>query len=142
METTKAMERENIKVVIERGNDGTYSCFMDDYDHDFGLVGDGKTVEEAKADFMNAAKEMKEYYKEQGRDFPDVDFNFVYDTASFLNFYAYAFTLAGLGRITGINQGQLSHYVNGVRRPSRKTVQKIQDSLHEFAKEIEKVEFV
>ena len=62
--------------------------------------------------------------------------------ASFLNYYAYAFTLAGLARITGVNQGQLSHYVTGHRRPSRSTVEKIENSLHEFADEIGQLKFV
>lgn len=42
------MRKEEIKVVIERGDDGTYSAYMDNYSYDFHLVGDGKTVEEAK----------------------------------------------------------------------------------------------
>lgn len=52
------------------------------------------------------------------------------------------FTLAGLERITGVNQGQLSHYINGVRKPSPKTIQKIESRLHDFAKEIGQVNFV
>lgn len=135
------MSKEEIKVVIERGDDGTYSAYMDNYSYDFHLVGDGKTVEEAKENFMQAVEEMRNYYSEQGRVFPEVEFRFVYDTASFLNYYAYAFTLAGLGRITGINQGQLSHYVTGNRKPSPKTVEKIEKALHAFAKEIEDLTF-
>lgn len=135
------MEKKQIKVVIERGNDGSYSAYMDDYTYDFGLIGDGDTVAAAKADFLAAAEEMKTYYSEEGKAFPDVEFRFVYDTASFLSYYAYAFTLSGLGRITGINPGQLSHYVTGHRKPSAKTVAKIEKSLHEFAEEIEAVTF-
>ena len=135
------MATSTIKVVIERGDDGTYSAYMDDYTYDFGLIGDGDTVAAAKADFLEAAEEMKAYYAESGKEFPDVEFRFVYDTASFLSYYAYAFTLAGLGRITGINQGQLSHYVTGHRKPSQKTVAKIEAALHEFAAEIQDVTF-
>ena len=49
---------------------------------------------------------MKKVYDMNGKKFPDVEFNFIYDVASFLNYYAYAFSLAGLARITGVNQGQ------------------------------------
>ena len=84
---------------------------------------------------------MQEVYAEEGSKFPDVEFDFIYDMASFLNYYAYAFSLAGLARITGVNQGQLSHYVTGRRRPSKSTVEKIEQSLHDFANEIGQVKF-
>jgi transcriptional regulator with XRE-family HTH domain len=51
-------------------------------------------------------------------------------------------SLAGLGRLTGVAQGQLSHYVTGRRKPSPKTVKKIEKSLHEFADEIKQIQFI
>ena len=90
---------------------------------------------------MKAVGEMQEVYAEEGSKFPDVEFDFIYDMASFLNYYAYAFSLAGLARITGVNQGRLSHYVTGRRRPSKSTVEKIEQSLHDFANEIGQVKF-
>lgn len=129
--------------VIERGADGTYGVFIESDNVPFGILGDGKTVAEAIADFNNSLREMREYYAETGKEFPeDLEFEFKYDTASFLQQYAYAFTLAGLERITGINQRQLSHYINGVRKPSAKTTKKIEDRLHEFGTEIASVRFV
>jgi transcriptional regulator with XRE-family HTH domain len=44
--------------------------------------------------------------------------------------------------LTGVNQGQLSHYVTGRRKPSKRTVHKIEKELHNFASEISKIEFV
>lgn len=131
-----------VEVIIERGSDGTYSAYIGSDNVPFGLIGDGKTVQETIADFLNSAEEMKEYYKEQGKEFPEMEWKFKYDVASFLQYYAFAFTLAGLERITGVNQGQLSHYINGVRKPSPKTIQKIESRLHDFAKEIGQVNFV
>lgn len=68
---------------------------------------------------------MKLHFAEEGKVFEEVEFSYCYDMASFLQHYAYAFTLTGLSRITGINQGQLSHYINGTSRPSRRTVEKL-----------------
>ena len=127
--------------MIERGADGTYGIYVFSSKLPFGVIGDGRTVEEARADFQNSLEEMKKYYESEGKIFPDVEFEFVYDTASFLQQYAYAFTLAGLERITGINQRQLSHYINGVRKPKRSTVQKIETRLHAFGKEISTIRF-
>lgn len=135
------MSSKKINVVIERGIDGSFSAYIADDNREFGCIGEGKSVEETKADFMKAVGEMQEVYAEEGSKFPDVEFDFIYDMASFLNYYAYAFSLAGLARITGVNQGQLSHYVTGRRRPSKSTVEKIEQSLHDFANEIGQVKF-
>ena len=135
------MSSKKINLVIERGIDGSFSAYIADDNCEFGCIGEGKSVEETKADFMKAVGEMQEVYAEEGSKFPDVKFDFIYDMASFLNYYAYAFSLAGLARITGVNQGQLSHYVTGRRRPSKSTVEKIEQSLHDFANEIGQVKF-
>ena len=135
------MSSKKINVVIERGIDGSFSAYIADDNCEFGCIGEGKSVEETKADFMKAVGEMQEVYAEEGSKFPDVEFDFIYDMASFLNYYAYAFSLAGLARITGVNQGQLSHYVTGRRRPSKSTVEKIEQSMHDFANEIGQVKF-
>lgn len=129
--------------VIERGSDGTYGVYIESDNVPFGVLGEGKTVAEATADFNNSLEEMRAYYAEEGKEFPaDLEFEFKYDTASFLQQYAYAFTLAGLERITGINQRQLSHYINGVRKPSEATTHKIEERLHQFGAEITSVRFV
>ena len=132
-----------VNVIIERGADGTFDANMDTYpDLKFGLLGQGKTVEEAKADLLNSYNEIKEIYAEQGKKVEDLEFDFKYDIPSFLLYYAFAFTLAGVERITGVSQGQLSHYINGVRKPSEKTAKKIQERIHEFAKNLSQVRFV
>lgn len=129
------------QVIIERGVEGTYSAYIADDNCEFGCIGEGNTVDETKADFYRAVEDMKEVYAEEGTPFPEVEFEFSYDMASFLSYYAYAFSLAGLARITGVNQGQLSHYVTGHRKPSKATVEKIEKSLHAFAHEIGQIKF-
>lgn len=129
-------------VIIERGADGTYGAYIADNTLPFGAIGDGNTVAEAIADFKNSVNEMREYYKSEGKPFPNVEFEYKYDTASFLQQYAYAFTLAGLERITGVNQRQLSHYINGVRKPSKTTITKIENRLHSFGNEISAIKFI
>ena len=132
-----------VDVIIERGSDGTFDAYMETYsDLEFGLLGQGKTVEEAKADLMNSYNEIKEIFAEQGKEVEELRFEFKYDIPSFLQYYAFAFTLAGVERITGVSQGQLSHYINGVRKPSEKTARKIQVRIHDFAKSLSQVRFV
>lgn len=107
----------------------------------YGLIGEGKTVEETKQDFYACYEEMRQLYAEEGREFQELEFEFLYDMPSFLRSWAYALTLAGLSRITGVNQGQLSHYINGTSSPGRRTVEKIQAGINRFADELAAVKF-
>ncbi len=129
-----------VKVFIEMGNDGTFGAYIPGKNPlSFGVIGEGATAEEAKQDFLNVV----EAYRADGEKVPeDVTFVFNYDVPSFLSYYGKRLSLAGLSRVTGVAQGQLSHYVTGRRRPSKATVEKIQSTLHLFGKELSLVKFV
>ena len=133
-----------VKAFIERGNDGTYGVYVDLNDNtlNYGIIGDGNTVKEAVEDFQAGYLEMKKLYENEGKRFVEAEFEFHYDTASFLGFYTNYFSLAGISRLTGIHQGQLSHYVNGTRNPSKKTIQKIDSCVRDFANNLSQVQFV
>lgn len=129
-----------IRVFIERAKDGYYSAYMpDDNKLPFNAIGVGATAKEAHDDFMAAVEDFRE-------DFPELiselDFEFSYDVASFLAYYSGKLTLAGLSRITGVAQGQLSHYITGHRNPSARTIAKINDALHIFGAELSQIHFV
>ncbi|MDR1459384.1 MAG: helix-turn-helix transcriptional regulator [Bacteroidales bacterium] len=133
-----------VKAFIERGNDGTFGVYVDLKDNtlNYGIHGDGNTADEAIKDFKESYFEMKDLYSELGKNFVEAEFEFHYDTSSFLQYYTAFFSLVGLSRLTGIHKGQLSHYVNGTRKPSKQTIQKIDDSIHVFAKNLSQVHFV
>jgi len=133
-----------VKAFIERGNDGTYGVYVDLDENrlNYGVIGDGKTVNEAIADFEGCYEDMKKCFEKDKQDFQEVDFEYHYDTASFLNYITGKITLSGLQRITGVNQGQLSNYLNGYRRPSMRTIHKMERSLHSFGQEISQMKFV
>ncbi len=130
-----------VKAVIERASDGKFSIYMDADEMNYLITGTGNTVQEAKKVFEEGYEDMKRHYMEEGKAFEEVEFDYQYDIASFLQQYAYAFSLAGLERITGINQKQLGHYISGYRHPSEKTVRKIEDSIHKFSQELSSVHF-
>lgn len=131
-----------VKAIIERSDDGNYSVYMDADDMSYLVTGTGSTAEKAINSFKENYEDMKRFYAEEGKDFEEAEFDYQYDMASFLSYYSKAFSLAGLSRITGINQGQLSHYVTGRRVPSAHTKEKMQHSIHEFAEELMEVNFV
>lgn len=67
-----------VTVVVESGKGG-FSCFMskDSDDLNFGIIGDGKTVQAAMDDFYVCRDEEKKFFEEEGREFPDLEFRFV-----------------------------------------------------------------
>lgn len=114
---------------------------MDDTPLSYNVIGEGRTVEETIADFNKSYEGMREYYKQHGKPFEEILYEFYYDTASFLQEYSKAFSLAGLERITGVNQTQLGHYLHGRRKPTKKTIDKIQKGVQEFAHNLTAVRF-
>lgn len=123
-----------VKAIIETGKDLDYDIYTDEESLDFMLLGQGKTIEEAKSDFLKCKEEMKQEFVAAGKsfDFDNLDFEYVFDTVSFLKYSP--FTLTGLSKATGINCKQLSHYVTGYRKPSPKTILRIQEGVTRFAK--------
>ncbi len=125
----------NVRVIIEPSEYG-YSAYIDDTTLGYGCLGEGKTINETVNDFNMAYAEMKEYYGQTGKHFEEIQYVFYVQPGAFLKEYGRTFSLAGLQRLTGVNQTQLGHYLHGRRRPSRKTVEKIERSIHRFAEEL------
>jgi hypothetical protein len=103
--------------------------------------GGGTTAKEAIADFYGAYEDMKAYYQEVNKPFEEVEIDFHYDVASFLNYYSKVLTLSGLEQLTGVDRRQLGHYASGHRHPRPAMVQKIEGALHKFSQDIGQVHF-
>lgn len=77
--------------VIEKGADGLYSIYSEDMLLNHGLGGCGKSVEEAKADFLKSIDEAKAMIAEDGKALPEdaahIDVAFKYDLQSFFNYF-------------------------------------------------------
>ena len=131
-----------VNAIIERASDGSYSIYSDADDLTYLITGTGKTAAEAKKCLEDGYEDMRRHYQKIGKHFTEVEMVYKYDMASFLSYYASSFTLAGLSRITGINQGQLSDYVTGRSVPTRKTVQKMENAIHAFADDLKSVQFI
>ena len=129
-----------VKVFIEKSSFG-YSAYMDDTPLSYSVLGEGKTVEEAIDDFNKSYAGMREYYERHDKPFEEIRYEFFYDIASFLEEFSKAFSLVGLERITGVSQTQLGHYLHGRRKPSRKTIERIQKGVQDFAHTLTSVRF-
>lgn len=134
---------DSVKVYIVRESDGTYSSYMDDKANlPYGLVGEGANVKEAIAEWNRAYDDMRALFEEEGREFVEARFSFVYDVPSFLLYYAGKFTYAGLAKLTGVSAAQLSQYAHGYRHPSARTTAKIQEALRAFGQELSQLQLV
>lgn len=131
-----------VNAIIERSKDGLYSIYIDNDELSFGLNGQGSSVEEAKEQLMTTYQEIRDMFLEEGKEVPSIEFEYIYDISSFLDFYSGVLSKSGLEKITGVNQKQLWHYAKGIRTPKKETVLKIQEKLHKFGEELSQVRFI
>ena len=131
-----------VTAIIEQGQDGAYDITMNNEELDFMLLGQGDTVELAKEDFLICNEDMKILYIDEGKEYPNLEFVFKYDLVSFLEYYSSTLGYSSLEKITGVNQRQLSQYLQGYRNPSEKTTRKIENGIKAFAEELSQVQFV
>ncbi len=83
---------------------------------------------------------------EDGEDVPawlaegDYEFEYIFeDAAALLHAYEPYISLAAISRASGINQGLLSHYANGVKKPRAEQRRRIVDGLHKIGNELQHV---
>lgn len=126
------------RVIIERNNNGNYQA-VPQMDENIAFFGMGKTVKEAMDDLHNSYQEAMAMDPTLPKD---IEFECEYDTASFLQLFKGKMNLADLQTITGISRKQLNHYVTGYRKPSAKTVQRIQTGIHKYADELSRVQLI
>ena len=131
-----------INAIIERANDGGYWAYSTEETAEnvlgCGFNGYGDTPAEAMDDLKLSIQEMREVRP----DLPEnIEVSFSYDVSSFLRSFKGSMTLAGLEHVTGINQKQLQRYMAGGRRPSEKTVRKIEEAVHQFGATLMNVSF-
>ena len=128
-----------MKAFVEVGSDGLFAVCTEPNPQQIMIAGFGNSVKDALDDFHEAHTELKAMEESEGKIFPDLDFEFRYDTVSFLKYYSKIISLAGLQRLTGIDRHQLSHYVTGKSKPSPKTVARIQKGVTALGQELSSV---
>lgn len=122
-----------IKVIIEKGTE-LFGAWAENIP---GIYGDGNTVQETKDSILAAIELYKKYNNEIPAELQgDMEIEWIFDVQSFLQYYSGIFTKAALERITGINQKQLGHYASGLKKPRRAQVEKIENALRGFIKDM------
>lgn len=105
-----------------------------------GIWAAGDTVGACKADAVRAIELIKKNIPRE--DWPEplkakeYTITWQYDIESFLLFFGSFISLAGMERITGINQKQLWAYMHGRKKPRQAQKEKIINALHRFAHDL------
>ena len=122
-------------MIIEKSKD-FFDAYSDNCD---GIYAAGDSVQAVKEDAMRAIEGIKRNLPEDR--WPkqikgDFEIEWKFDVPSFLEYYGDYLSLAGLQRMTGINQKQLSNYLHHRAVPRQKQADRIINGLHSFAREI------
>ena len=125
--------------LIEKGRDSMYTIFTPKINSC--IIGTGNTVEEAKADFENSVKEVKEVYADNNEELPkelqNISFEYKYDIASFFNYFDWI-NVSKFAKRTGVNGSLMRRYRSG-EYISQKQVSKIEKTLNELGREISEI---
>ena len=130
-----------IEAIIERASDGSFTVYCQEEI----FSGAGETLKEAKEDMARQMEFYKETALQSGFRSPaflagSYQVHYTIDVASLLNYYVGKgiFSLAGLEKVTGINQKQLWSYLNGTK-PRKAQVERIEKGFRSLQKDLDMI---
>ncbi len=83
-------------------------------------------------DFLIADKEMREFYEKEGKEYPDLEFHFVFDVGAFFNYYP--LSISAFAKYIGMNASLLRQYAAGIKSPQGKSLRKFAKALQRSRK--------
>ena len=134
------MRKKRLTVIVEMASDGTFGCYIEDEEKDFGACGYGTTSEEAIEDFFTACAELREEHAKDGRIIPEYDYVFKYDLRSFFDYFD-CFNVKKIAEMSDINYAQLNQYLTGRHNASRKQYEKLAGCIRRITADLEKATF-
>lgn len=129
------MEKVKRLVIVERGKGKrNFSCFATEGVGNYGLTGFGTSARDAIKDLYVSVQEFKDMSHEEGKEFPDVEFEFRFDIGAFFDYYPLDVT--AVARYIGMNASVLRQYVTSLREPKQAQIDKIRNGIEALAKEL------
>lgn len=123
-----------IQVIVETGKD-MFACFMaGEHDGYTGLHGDGKTARKAISDFCQCYEEEKQFCLDEGKEAPELEFEFVFDIGAFFSYYL--INVSAFAEYAGMNASLLRQYACGLKSPTKATIDKIRAAIDNYKKDI------
>lgn len=123
-------------VLIEKGEDGFYGVHAPELENV--IIGSGKTVADAKEDFLEGYHEMIETYIDDEIPLPtelkDIEFEYRYDISAFYNSHPYI-NVSKLANHININASLMRQYKSG-HYISEEQVLRIQEGIRSIGREL------
>ncbi|MDR1887137.1 MAG: type II toxin-antitoxin system HicB family antitoxin [Prevotellaceae bacterium] len=130
-----------LKVIVSKANSGV-SAHLPEIP---GYVIARDSVAKLKKDLREGLQfHIEGLYDEERQPWMDneYDLEYVYhDIPSLVEAYNGFINQSSLARISGINEGLMRQYVSGVKTPTKKTLERIEAGLKEYADELHSVSF-
>lgn len=124
-----------LTAIVERGKGKrNFSCFATERVGKCGLAGYGSTAREAMEDIKEVVKEYKEDAAKEGWEFPDVEFDFLFDIGAFFDYYP--FDVTAVAKYIGMNASVLRQYVTAIREPRQAQIDKIRQGIAKLSEDL------
>ena len=103
------------------------------------------TVSQLKKDLRKGVQfHIEGLYEDERKDWMNdrYDFQFIFkDIPSLVDAYSGLINQNSLARIAGINEGQMRQYASGIKHPTKRTLDRIESGLKNYALELQSVSF-
>ncbi len=122
-------------VTITIGSDGFYSCQVEESFQHFALFGYGETAQQAKDDLLESYAEISQMLKEEGKDVPELEFEWHYDMQAFFNYFDFL-NISKVADAAGINRSLMRKYAAGLAYPGEGQYNKLYGAIRKMAGEL------
>lgn len=123
--------------LIEKGKDNKFHIYSKGLKSL--IVGEGDSVEEAKADFENTTQEIISTYPidKLPKELQNLSFEYHFDIGALFNYYDFI-NMSKLAKRIGISDSLMRRYKIG-EYISQTQLQKIEDALHDIGKDFSEI---
>jgi predicted RNase H-like HicB family nuclease len=134
------MGSKRITSVVEKTKNG-FSAYLEGID---GVVAASKAFDEVKSLLIEALEMHIKTSLELGEPIPEIlkgkyEVIFQMDLPSLFEWLSGRISQTGLARIVGINNTLIHQYVTGVKKPGPKQRLRIEQNLHNFASDLQRI---
>lgn len=132
------MDKKILEVIVGKTPSGC-GAYLPEVD---GFVIASSSVKQLKAELRKALEfhiegledyEIKEWMK------GGYDFFYRFDIGTLLENYSDVLTQSAVARLSGVNESLMRQYSTGIKKPSKKQLQRIETALHHFAQEMSNI---
>ena len=128
-------DKVKLLAIIERGKGkGNFSCFATESVDGCGINGFGRDSRETIKDMQVAVQEYKEMKAEEGKEFPDVEFDIRFDVGAFFDYYPIDVT--AFAKYIGMNPSVLRQYVTALRQPKQEAIDRIRAGIKKLSEDL------